>query len=101
VQLIDIVSLARSKAFDVAVIFSQDQDLKEVAFEINAIAREQGRRIQVVSAYPWSPKAPNPRGINKMDWLKISEETYNKCLDTTDYKQAQSISQHRTGMLSS
>jgi uncharacterized LabA/DUF88 family protein len=84
---LDIVALARSRAYDVAIMFSQDQDLKEVAFEINAIAKEQGRRIQLVSAYPWSATAPNKRGVNKTDWLKISKEMYDKCIDPTDYRE--------------
>jgi uncharacterized LabA/DUF88 family protein len=85
---LDIVSLARSRVYDVAIMFSQDQDLKEVAFEINAIAKEQHRRIQLVSAYPWSIAASNKRGIDKTDWLKISKEMYDQCLDPTDYRQS-------------
>ena len=44
---LDIVALAGQRAYDVAVIFSQDQDLKEVAFEINAIAKDQGRGFRL------------------------------------------------------
>jgi len=38
---IDIIRMAHHEQYDVALIFSQDQDLSEVAEEIRAIAREQ------------------------------------------------------------
>jgi len=86
---IDVVSLAHQKAFDVAVIFSQDQDLSEVAEEIRVIARLQDRWIKVASAFPVSPVTHNPRGINGTDWIKINRATYDACLDTRDYRPKQ------------
>ena len=35
---LDLVSMARTGQFDVAAVFSQDQDLAEVAAEVRAIA---------------------------------------------------------------
>ena len=49
---LDIVRLARSGEFDVALVFSQDQDLSEVADEIRAIASEQGRWITPRTSSP-------------------------------------------------
>jgi uncharacterized LabA/DUF88 family protein len=43
---LDIVSTARTKQWDVAVIFSQDQDLAEVVEEVRGIAKEQGRSLE-------------------------------------------------------
>jgi uncharacterized LabA/DUF88 family protein len=37
---LDVIRLAHRRAYDVALIFSQDQDLSEVAAEIRTIARE-------------------------------------------------------------
>jgi len=83
---IDVIRLAHAKAYDVAVIFSQDQDLSEVAAEIRAISREQKRWIKVVSAFPVSPTARNTRGIDKTDWIKIDKVFYDACLDRRDYR---------------
>lgn len=64
---IDVIRMAHHKEYDVAVIFSQDQDLSEVAEEIRAIAREQDRWIKVVCAFPNSLTSVNRRGIDKTD----------------------------------
>lgn len=55
---LDIVGLAYQGAYDVALVFSQDQDLSEVADEIRQIAQQQARWIKVASAFPFSPPAP-------------------------------------------
>jgi len=83
---LDVVRLARSREYDVALIFSQDQDLTEVADEIRAIAREQGRWITIASAYPSSPTSTNRRGINKTDWIQLDRATYDLALDPRDYR---------------
>ena len=63
---------------------SQDQDLSEVAEEIRSIAREQARWIKIASAFPTSPSAPNRRGIDKTDWIRIDRAIYDACLDRRD-----------------
>ena len=83
---LDIVRLARSGDYDVALVFSQDQDLSEVADEIRAIARDQGRWIKIASAYPSSPTSTNRRGINKTDWIRLDRATYDLALDPRDYR---------------
>jgi len=83
---LDIVRLAHGGAFDVAVVFSQDQDLSEVADEIRVIAREQGRWIKMASAFPASPTSRNKRGINRTDWIQLDRAAYEACLDTRDYR---------------
>ena len=83
---LDIIRLAHRQEFDVALIFSQDQDLSEVADEIRAIAREQNRWIKVASAFPFSPTTRNRRGIEKTDWIKVDRVTYDDCLDRRDYR---------------
>ncbi|MEO5338825.1 MAG: NYN domain-containing protein [Magnetospirillum sp. WYHS-4] len=83
---IDIIRLAHRNAYDVALVFSQDQDLSEVADEIRMISQEQGRWIKVASAFPSSPTSRNRRGINKTDWVKIDKATYDRCLDPRDYR---------------
>jgi uncharacterized LabA/DUF88 family protein len=62
---LDVIRLCRSGAYDVALIFSQDQDLSEVAEEVRVIARERERWVKLASAFPCSPASPNRRGIEK------------------------------------
>ena len=49
---LDIVRMARNGELDVAIVFSQDQDLAEVAREIRDISRRANRWLKVVSAFP-------------------------------------------------
>jgi len=83
---IDVISLAWQNAYDVALVFSQDQDLSEVAREIRQIARRQDRWIKMASAFPVSPVTPNRQGINFTDWIRINRATYEACLDPRDYR---------------
>ncbi|MCK4246248.1 NYN domain-containing protein [Candidatus Bipolaricaulota bacterium] len=83
---LDIVRMAHRAEYDVAVVFSQDQDLSEAAGEIRHIAREQGRWIKIASAFPISPTVKNRRGIDKTDWIRIDRSTYDACLDPRDYR---------------
>lgn len=82
---IDIIDLARKGRYDVALLFTQDQDMAEVAEEIRSVARETRRWIKIASAYPSHPERPT-RGVDKTDWLPFERETYDGCLDNTDYR---------------
>jgi uncharacterized LabA/DUF88 family protein len=83
---LDIVGAAYQGEFDVALVFSQDQDLSEVADELRLIGQKQNRWLKMVSVFPQSPASPNRRGINKSDWIKIDRATYDACLDKRDYR---------------
>lgn len=83
---LDVVRLARTRQYDVAVIYSQDQDLNEIVAEVRDIAEEQGRRIHLACAFPDSPTATFRRGINNTDWIRLEEDLYNSCLDPRDYR---------------
>jgi hypothetical protein len=80
------VRMARQNLFDVALIFSQDQDLSEVAREVREISKEQERWIKVACAYPISPTLKDPRGINGTDWIPIDRKLYDTCIDPLDYR---------------
>ncbi|WEX07356.1 NYN domain-containing protein [Chelativorans sp. AA-79] len=82
---LDVIRLAHEDAYDVALLFCRDQDLSEVAEELRTISQERKRWIKMASAYPHSP-AFKVRGINKTDWVPIERATYDKCLDTRDYR---------------
>ena len=83
---LDIVRMARNAELDVAIIFSQDQDLVEVALEVRDIARTTGRWLKVVSAFPSGPSATVNRGIDRTDWFRMNQAFYDNCLDPRDYR---------------
>lgn len=83
---LDVIRLAHEKKYDVAVIFSQDQDLSELAGEVRRISIEQNRWIKLASAFPISPTSKNTKGINKTEWVKIDKKTYDVCIDPNDYR---------------
>ena len=82
---LDVIRLAHEQAYDVAVIFSQDQDLTEVVDEVKRISTEQKRLIKVVSVFPLSPTSKNKRGISKVEWIKIDRKIYDSCIDHNNY----------------
>jgi uncharacterized LabA/DUF88 family protein len=83
---LDVIGGAMRDSFDVAVVFSQDQDLSEVADEIRVIAQQRTRWIRIACAYPISPTTKNRRGINNTQWIQLDRNTYDACLDPTDYR---------------
>jgi uncharacterized LabA/DUF88 family protein len=83
---IDVISFAWRNLFDVALVFSQDQDLSEAAREIRDVAQRQDRWIKIASAFPVSPASTNRKGIHFTDWLPIDRTTYDSCLDGRDYR---------------
>lgn len=58
---LDMLRLAHRRSYDVAVLFSQDQDLSEVAKEIRLVAREQKRWILCVPVQCSQPISPRRR----------------------------------------
>lgn len=83
---LDVIGMAVRNEYDVAVVFSQDQDLSEVADEMRVIARQQGRWIKIACPYPMSPTRINRRGINGSQWIHIDRATYDSCIDPKDYR---------------
>lgn len=84
---LDVIRLAYDNSYDVALIFSQDQDFSEVARELREIAREQTRWIKIACAFPYTSTMRNSRGINGTDWIPLDKTTYDTCLDPRDYRQ--------------
>ena len=70
---LDALDAAHRNQFDVALIFSQDQDLSELASLIRLVAGFQNRWIKIASAFPDGPTATNRRGINHTDWCPIDK----------------------------
>jgi hypothetical protein len=88
---IDVIRLAHRGEYDVALLFSQDQDLSELCAEIRVIAQEQDRWIKIASAFPVSPTTTNRRGIPNSDWVRIERVMYDSCLDQRDYRPKQIV----------
>jgi uncharacterized LabA/DUF88 family protein len=87
---LDTLDAAHQGQFDVALIFSQDQDLSELASPIRQVARFQDRWIKIASAFPDGVAAGNRRGINGTDWCPVDRATYDTCIDKRDYRPAPS-----------
>ena len=85
---LDIIRTAHRAEYDVALVFSQDQDLSEAADEVRVISREQNRWLKIASAFPVSAASSNRRGINSTDWIRIDRATYDGCRDARDYRMA-------------
>jgi uncharacterized LabA/DUF88 family protein len=83
---LDIVRSVRQNLCDVALVFSQDEDLSEVADEVRALVREQDRWVKIATAFPDSPTRRYRRGVNKTDWIRIDRATYDACLDPSDHR---------------
>jgi uncharacterized LabA/DUF88 family protein len=83
---IDVIRMAYRGEHDVALIFSQGQDLTEVADEIRAISAEQDRWLKIASAFQSSLTSSNTRGINRTDWIPIERTVCDSCLDPRDYR---------------
>lgn len=83
---VELIRLAHKREYDVALLFSQDQDFSEVAKEIHTIAKEQDRWIKIACAFPRSIACSNRRGVNNTDWIPIDKALYDSCLDKTDYR---------------
>jgi hypothetical protein len=91
-----IVSLAVDQSYDVAILFSQDQDLSEAVDEVKRISALQDRWVKLTSAFPYSPTPMNPRhqngrGVNGTDWIRIDQAAYTQCLDPKDYRPARTL----------
>lgn len=86
---LDVIGVAYRGEADVLLLFSQDQDLSEVADEVREIARTKDRWIKIACAFPFSPTTTDRRGINGTDWIRLDRALYDACLDPRDYRPRQ------------
>ena len=82
---LDLVRLAVNDAYDVAIIFSQDNDLEEAVNEVHAIRQYFDRWIYLESAFPENRNRP-PHGIRNTQWRIVTQEMYDRCVDQRDYR---------------
>jgi uncharacterized LabA/DUF88 family protein len=83
---LDLVRLARLDAYDVAIIFSQDTDLKEAVDEVKQIRQEFNRWLVVECAFPVGGTGWYGRGIDGTQWRPINKALYDRCIDPNDYR---------------
>lgn len=83
---LDIVRFALENLYDVALIFSQDQDLSEAVQDVRKISMNQDRWIKCACAFPTSPTVPKARGINGTEWIRMDLRIYDACIDPHDYR---------------
>jgi len=81
---IDVVVLAYAHSFDVALVFSQDQDLNELVETLRQITHIRGYWLRMASAYP----VDGNDGIHGAEPIPIDRPAYDACLDTRDYRPA-------------
>jgi hypothetical protein len=83
---VDLVQLTYDRAYDLAVIVSQDWDFGSAVRLARKIARDQGRPLAFESAFPFQAGKVSPRGIPGTTWVHIDRALYDACFDPTDYR---------------
>ena len=83
---VDLVALTYDRAYEVAIIVSQDWDLGPAVALAKKIARAQGRSLVFESAFPHDEGRGSPRGIPGCTWTHIDRALYDACRDPTDYR---------------
>jgi len=83
---LDAIRLFRENKVDVVLFFSQDQDFTEVVKELNSFAQKDNKWIKIACAFLDNPSVGKCRGINKTNWIRISREFYDSCIDPIDYR---------------
>jgi len=81
---VEAVSLAYQNKYDVALVFSQDQDFTELVKELRSISVLKGRWIRLACAY--LPDGQEP--IHGAEPILIEKLAYDACLDERDYRAA-------------
>ena len=82
---IDLVAATHQQSYDVAIVVSQDSDLKPAVAMAKQVAQNQNRTVVFESAFPLLP-GRRSFGIAGTSWIPIDKTTYDKCLDPTDYR---------------
>jgi uncharacterized LabA/DUF88 family protein len=83
---IDVVRMAITNQYDIALIFSQDQDFTEAVETVKETAKLQNRWIWIASAFPYDPAYGKTAGIMGTEMIRIDRAMYDACIDSTDYR---------------
>jgi hypothetical protein len=83
---IDALRLYNDAEFDVALFVSRDPSLVPVAREIRRLATEDDAWIKIASATVYDHGTEGYRCIDNTDWLHISSNDYESCIDRRDHR---------------
>lgn len=87
---IDLIQLTYEKAYDAAIIVSQDWDFGPAVKLAKEIAKDQQRSLVFESAFPCEitqyPLDRPPRGVPGTTWSYIDKPTYDACYDAREYR---------------
>jgi uncharacterized LabA/DUF88 family protein len=83
---LDVVRFAREGAYEVAILFSQDQDLSEAVKEIHRIRDEESRWMKAYCAFPVAPNGRHRPSVNGAGAIKLTKADYDACIDPRDYR---------------
>ena len=83
---VDLLQLTYDRAYDTAIIVSQDWDLGPAVALSRKMAVAQGRTPVFQSAFVYEPGISYDRGIPGTGWIKIDRMLYDACRDYTDYR---------------
>ena len=75
-----LVKLARKNEYDLAIVFSQDTDLREAVQEVFDLRREMNRWMAVECAYPQGP-GNLQHGIPGIRQIRFDRALYDTCID--------------------
>ena len=81
---LDSIQLILDRVCDEIVIFSTDQDFRQIKPTAEQVARSLGTSIRIKCAFPETGQY-KVRGIDGTDWIPFGHQTYRRCMDPTDY----------------
>ena len=81
---LDSIQLILDEICDTLIIFSTDQDFRQIKPTALNVAARIGARVQMKSAFPQT-NTYVVRGIEGTDWIPFGQGTYTQCLDLKDY----------------
>ena len=81
---LDSVQLVLDAICDTLIIFSTDQDFRQIKPTALNVARRVGTSIRMKSAFPRTISY-NIRGIDGTDWIPFGTDTYRESFDPQNY----------------
>ena len=81
---LDSIQLILDEICDTLIIFSTDQDFRQIKPTALNVAARVNTRVRMKSAFPRTD-GYLVRGIDGTDWIPFGQVTYAQCLDPRDY----------------
>jgi len=81
---LDSIQLVLDEICDTLIIFSTDQDFKQIRPTAINVAKRLGTKVRMKSAFPRTDRY-SVRGIDGTDWIPFGREIYAASIDPTNY----------------